>query len=67
MSLDGVIIPVRGRISNELANIWWNNPEIIVGKIARVDALGYSSNGKLREPRLIDVVHHKLPADMETT
>lgn len=67
VSLDGVIIPVRGRISNELANIWWNNPEIVVGKIARVDALGYSSNGKLREPRLIDVVHHKLPADMETT
>lgn len=63
VSLDGVIIPVRGRISNELANEWWNNSELIIGKIARVDALGYSSNGKLREPRFISLVYHKLPIE----
>lgn len=63
VALGNDAIPVRGRITNEQANEWWNNPELVIGKIARVDALGYSSNGKLREPRFIDLVHHKLPVD----
>ncbi|WP_196599038.1 hypothetical protein [Pectinatus frisingensis] len=38
---------------------WYHNPNLIVGKIVQVDAMGESAKGKLREPRFKGIRYDK--------
>jgi DNA ligase-1 len=42
---------------------WWANPALIVGKIVEIEAMGFSSEGLLREPRYKGIRHDKLEPD----
>lgn len=59
---DDTIINVSG-MTDEQRNAWWECPEDIVGKIVQVDAMTYSSNGSLREPRFKGIRYDKTEAD----
>jgi DNA ligase-1 len=42
---------------------WWDTPDRIIGKIIEVEAMDYSKDGLLREPRMKGIRHDKLEAD----
>jgi ATP-dependent DNA ligase len=42
---------------------WFDNPSTIIGKIVEVEAMDYSSEGLLREPRYKGIRHDKLEPD----
>lgn len=42
---------------------WWENPALIIGKIVEVEAMDFSSEGLLREPRYKGIRHDKLEPD----
>lgn len=42
---------------------WWANPSLIVGKIVEVEAMDFSSEGLLREPRYKGIRHDKTEPD----
>ena len=43
---------------------WWDNPDLIVGKIIQVDAMTYTKDGMLREPRFRSIHYDKVEADV---
>ena len=45
--------------SDELRRTWWDNPELIVGKIVEVETMRVTSGGSLREPRFKRVRYDK--------
>lgn len=40
-----------GKLTNDERQLYWQNPDLLVGKIVEVHALGLTPDGKLREPR----------------
>lgn len=42
---------------------WWSNPDRIVGKIVKVDAMTFTEYGVLREPRFKEIREDKFEAD----
>lgn len=42
---------------------WYNDPSSIIGKIVEIEAMDYSSEGLLREPRYKGIRHDKLEPD----
>jgi len=59
---DGKTIQISG-MTNLQRQLWWNNPEVIVGKIVQVDAMCLSSKGLLREPRFKGIREDKMEGD----
>lgn len=51
---NGVLVRVSG-MSDAEREAWWLDPTKVVGKIIEIKALGESSNGSLREPRIINI------------
>lgn len=52
-----------GGLDYETRRAWLNSPEAIIGKIVEVEAMDYSSDGLLREPRIKGVRFDKEKAD----
>lgn len=50
-------------MTDEQRHAWWANPDSIRGKIVKVDAMTFSANGVLREPRFKEVREDKFEAD----
>src|SRR5690606_20801028 len=42
---------------------WWENGEDLIGQIAEIEAMDFSADGLLREPRFKGIRHDKLEAD----
>ena len=56
------VITVSG-MKDDQRDLWWNNPELIIGKIIQVDAMTYTADGMLREPRYKCIRTDKEEAD----
>lgn len=59
---NGVTVKCSG-MSDEQRISWWDTPELILGKIVEVEAMGESSNGSLREPRFKGIRYDKYKPD----
>lgn len=58
----GVFVRISGMTDKERLD-WAVEPERIIGKIIKVEAMGLSSNGSLREPRYKGIRFDKIKAD----
>lgn len=61
---DGKKVTVSG-MSDKQRKEWYENPELIIGQIVEVHALGETSGGMLREPRMKSIRTDKVKADYE--
>lgn len=61
---DGKKVTVSG-MSDKQRREWAEKPELIIGSIIEVHALGETSTGMLREPRMKSIRHDKVKADYE--
>jgi len=59
-----VFIPVDGRFDDTTRIQWWNNPELIIGKIVHVHALQLGSKGLLRLAKVHEIRIDKTVADL---
>lgn len=61
---DGEICTIKcSGMTDKQRHAWWANPDDTVNKIVKVDAMTYSKNGLLREPRFKEVREDKYKAD----
>ena len=60
---DPVQLPVSG-MSDAQRAAWWRDPRMIIGQIVKVDAMGLSAHGLLREPRFKEVRTDKDTPDL---
>jgi len=44
---------------------WWENREMIVGKVVEVKAMKWLPDGQLREPRFVSIRYDKLPSEID--
>lgn len=65
LSFFGKVLGVGTGLSDQQRAEWWASPASIVGQIVEVEAMGYSKDGSLREPRLKGIRYDKLKADDE--
>lgn len=53
-------IPVSG-MTDAQRGLWWGRPELIIGKVVKMDAKSFTEFGNLREPRYKETRHDKGP------
>jgi ATP-dependent DNA ligase len=63
VSYGGKTLKVGTGFSDDERDNWWTFPTLIVGKIVEVEAMDYSADGLLREPRFKGIRHDKLAPD----
>lgn len=61
-----VLIKADG-MTDYYRDLWWDNPDLIVNKIIKVEAMQYTSSGVLRQPKTKDVRDDKRRSDLEWT
>ena len=59
---EGMTIDVSG-MRDDQRHLWWDYPNLIIGKIVQVDGMKDSSKGKIREPRFKGIRYDKVVAD----
>jgi ATP-dependent DNA ligase len=60
----GTVHLVSGMTDYE-RNLWWGNPELIVGKVVEIKAMKRLANGSLREPRFKAIRYDKTESDID--
>lgn len=63
VEFQGKHLRVGTGLSDQQRQDWWDNPDLIHQQIVEVEAMDYSSDGLLREPRLKGVRFDKLETD----
>lgn len=62
---DGELVEVYvSGMSDAERNAWFNDPDLIIGKIVQVDAMRFTEFGMLREPRFKGIRYDKEVADI---
>jgi DNA ligase-1 len=59
----GKVLRVGTGFTDKQREDWWGDPSLIVGKIVEVEAMDYSSDGLLREPRFKGIRFDKAQPD----
>jgi len=65
VSFHGKELRVGTGFSDTVRKVWWGNAEAIIGQIVEIEAMDFSADGLLREPRFKGLRHDKLEADDE--
>lgn len=60
---DGKVVDVGSGFTDAQRSDFWNDQELIIGKIVEIEAMKESDKGKLREPRFKGIRHDKLKGD----
>lgn len=53
-----LVIPISG-MTDKQRDEWWNDPDLIVEHVVKMDAKSFTETGNLREPRFKEVRHDK--------